>query len=209
MKALPTLLSTNPIALILLVSNYPFLINAEISPILSRPAPTQTEFRFRPRSTASPLPIHTHIDALRQNLHTNTVLHLRGGGTSDSSRSFLNYGTNKQPSSFQQSSSQSQYYRPNNNNNNVQVTDVTDEIRQQEREETKEVIDAFLTRESRNSFIVRVYSILTVQLVLVALSVLAFGRYPSMSYFLMTRGKIGEYYSTVCTCRMVYDVICR
>jgi len=199
MKVLPTLLSSIPIALILLlVSNYPYLIHAEISPIPSRPTPTQTAaFRFRPRSTASPLPIHTHIDVLRPHLHTTTILHLRGGGTSDSSRSFLNYGTNKQqPSSFQQSSSQSQFqsYRPNNHNhhNNVQVTDVTDEMKEQEREETKEVIDAFLTRESRNSFIVRVYSILTVQLILVALSVLAFGRYPSLSYWMMTRGKIGE-----------------
>ncbi len=89
------------------------------------------------------------------------------------------------------------------------MTDVTDEIKEQEREETKEVIDAFLTRESRNSFIVRVYSILTVQLVLVALSVLAFGRYPSLSYWMMTRGKIGEYYvylNVYCVC--MYVVVC-
>ena len=67
---------------------------------------------------------------------------------------------------------------------------MTNEIKDQEREETKEVIDAFLTRDSRNSFIVRVYAILTAQLLLVALSILAFGRYPALGIWMMTKGKV-------------------
>ena len=43
---------------------------------------------------------------------------------------------------------------------------------------TKDVIDAFLTRDSRNSFIARVYAILSVQLVIAVLSCLLFGLHP-------------------------------
>jgi FtsH-binding integral membrane protein len=79
------------------------------------------------------------------------------------------------------------------------VTDVTDELKNEERERTKEEIDSFLTRESRNSFIVRVYSILTVQLLLVALSVLLFGRYPMLGGWMLTKGSFGKY---VCVCHV-------
>jgi len=74
----------------------------------------------------------------------------------------------------------------------VTVTDVTDDWKSEEREETKEVINSFLTRESRNTFIVRVYSILTVQLLLVALSVLLFGKYPMLNRWMLTGGKFGK-----------------
>jgi FtsH-binding integral membrane protein len=138
------------------------------------------------------LTIHlTKADASNQfgisHINFPSLLRLRGG--SDQSRGFLSFGANpshsqnKQPTSFQQSQSQSY-------NENVQVTDVTNEIKDQEREETKEVIDAFLTRDSRNSFIVRVYAILTAQLLLVALSILAFGRYPALGIWMMTKGKV-------------------
>lgn len=71
----------------------------------------------------------------------------------------------------------------------VIVTDVTDELRDIEREGTKEIIDSFLTRDARNSFIVRVYAILTGQLSLVGISVLLFGRYPLLSRWMLFRGR--------------------
>lgn len=46
---------------------------------------------------------------------------------------------------------------------------------------TREMIDAFLTRDSRNSFIARVYSILAVQLVVTAISCFLFGLNPTLS----------------------------
>mmetsp|Transcript_3161 Transcript_3161/g.5878 ORF Transcript_3161/g.5878 Transcript_3161/m.5878 type:complete len:392 (+) Transcript_3161:68-1243(+) len=85
-----------------------------------------------------------------------------------------------------QSSSASSYYRTGGEAGIATVTDVTDEIKDQQREKTKDAINAFLTRESRNSFIVKVYAILTGQLVLVALSALLFGRYPALGRWMMT-----------------------
>lgn len=44
-----------------------------------------------------------------------------------------------------------------------------------DREATKDVVDSFLTRDSRNSFIARVYAILAVQLAVTAASIFIFG----------------------------------
>ena len=46
---------------------------------------------------------------------------------------------------------------------------------------TKEVIDSFLTRDSRNSFIARVYAILSAQLAVTTLSCILFGLHPGLS----------------------------
>ena len=51
----------------------------------------------------------------------------------------------------------------------------------EQEEDVKEVIDAFLTRDSRNSFIARVYGILSVQLGFTALVCLLFGTYPPLT----------------------------
>eukprot|EP00531_Pseudo-nitzschia_arenysensis_P015528 CAMPEP_0116147878 /NCGR_PEP_ID=MMETSP0329-20121206/18016_1 /TAXON_ID=697910 /ORGANISM="Pseudo-nitzschia arenysensis, Strain B593" /LENGTH=351 /DNA_ID=CAMNT_0003643889 /DNA_START=219 /DNA_END=1277 /DNA_ORIENTATION=- len=50
-----------------------------------------------------------------------------------------------------------------------------------EKEEVKEVIDSFLTRDSRNSFISRVYGILSIQLAFTALVCLLFGTWPPLT----------------------------
>lgn len=52
---------------------------------------------------------------------------------------------------------------------------------QAEEEDVKEVIDAFLTRDSRNSFISRVYGILSAQLAFTALVCLLFGTYEPLT----------------------------
>jgi FtsH-binding integral membrane protein len=62
---------------------------------------------------------------------------------------------------------------------------------QDEREQTKEVMEAFLTRDSRNSFIARVYAILAGQLVVTALSVVMFGVNPGLGNW-MRRPGIGS-----------------
>ena len=162
-----------------------------------------------PAVHAKPLSLsyHHHHHHQHNHQHPTTSLDrlrgLRGGAGIDNSRGLSSFGTKRQPSSFSSSSTSttsSTFRNPNpntnpnsNSNSNIQVTDVTNEMKSSEREETKEAIDAFLSREDRNSFITRVYSILTVQLLMVAASVLAFGRYPSMTVFMMTKGKFGEY----------------
>jgi len=55
-------------------------------------------------------------------------------------------------------------------------------------QETKEVIDAFLTRDSRNTFIARVYAILSVQLLVTALTICVFGFNPSLGAWMRQAG---------------------
>lgn len=55
--------------------------------------------------------------------------------------------------------------------------------------ETKETIDSFLTRENRNTFIARVYLILTGQLAVTSLSVVIFGTKPQLSSWVLDRGQ--------------------
>ncbi len=96
-----------------------------------------------------------HSDVSHHGLKTLTI---RGGiQPSNASRNYWSTSTH-QPTSFQQSQKDAA---------RVTVTDVTDELREEERQATKEEIDSFLTRESRNTFIARVYGILTIQLALV------------------------------------------
>ncbi|CAJ1969410.1 unnamed protein product [Cylindrotheca closterium] len=60
---------------------------------------------------------------------------------------------------------------------------------------TKEIIDSFLTRDSRTTFIARVYAILGVQLIVTALSCAIFGTHPFLSS-LPARIASGEYQGT-------------
>jgi FtsH-binding integral membrane protein len=53
-------------------------------------------------------------------------------------------------------------------------------VDQADREDTKDLIDAFLTRDSRNKFIARVYTILSGQLLVTASSIFAFGMFPDL-----------------------------
>jgi FtsH-binding integral membrane protein len=57
----------------------------------------------------------------------------------------------------------------------------TSSDREVTKEETKEVMDAFLTRDSRQTFIARVYAILSCQLAFTALSVVLFGTQPALT----------------------------
>lgn len=54
------------------------------------------------------------------------------------------------------------------------------------------MIDAFLTRDSRNSFIARVYGILSVQLVFTALVCLLFGTYPPLTNIFILNSLTGQ-----------------
>lgn len=57
----------------------------------------------------------------------------------------------------------------------TQETDNIQEVLPDDKESVKEIIDSFLTRDSRNTFIARVYAILTGQLVFTALVCILFG----------------------------------
>jgi hypothetical protein len=71
------------------------------------------------------------------------------------------------------------------------ITKDLDEDRDRDTLSTKEVIDAFLTRDSRNTFIARVYGILSGQLIVTAISVLAFGLNPSLGMWMKDAGSFG------------------
>jgi len=59
-------------------------------------------------------------------------------------------------------------------------------------EEVREAIDSFLTRDSRNSFIARVYGILSVQLGFTALVCLLFGTYPPLTNIMRVNPYTGQ-----------------
>ena len=134
---------------------------------------------------------------------TSKTLGIRGGiqpSSPDNARGFWST-TPKQPTSFQkqsqsyQSSKYQQRPQTQQQQPQVTVTDVTEQSRNEDLESTKEEIDSFLTRESRNSFIARVYAILTAQLLLTALSIFAFARYPRIAPWVFSKGMVGEFNS--------------
>lgn len=59
-----------------------------------------------------------------------------------------------------------------------------------EREQVKEEINAFLTRDSRNTFIARVYAILAGQLSFVSLAIFAFMKFPQLQQWMLLKGRI-------------------
>jgi FtsH-binding integral membrane protein len=60
---------------------------------------------------------------------------------------------------------------------------------------TKETIDAFLTRDSRNTFIARVYAILSTQLVFTAMVITFFGLNPGISKWMRDAGRLVPFLS--------------
>jgi len=59
----------------------------------------------------------------------------------------------------------------------------------------KEEIEDFLTRDSRQSFIARVYALLGAQLAFTALVVFAFGRNPDLTIWMLSKGRIVPFLS--------------
>lgn len=122
-------------------------------------------------------------------ISSNFILHgIRGGAqpSNTNARTFWNTNANKNNNSNSYNYRQAQ-------EDTFSVTDVTDELKEEERSVTKEAIDSFLTRESRNSFIARVYMILSVQLTMVVGSILMFAKFPNISRFFITKGRLGTY----------------
>jgi len=116
-----------------------------------------------------------------KNEYDKIYYNLRGG----------NINSNTQPpSSTFWSTKTSRQNPPKSSYGNIKVTDVTQDIKEQEMEETKDEIDKFLTRDSRVSFISRVYAILTGQLVILSLSILAFAKNPKLSFWIMSKGRV-------------------
>lgn len=133
------------------------------------------------------------IEGRPSNYNSSAFLHrrssvlqnLRAGSQTPNSRSFW---SNTQSPPQNPTSFQKQQFR----DEEVKVTDVTNELKDDEREVTKEAIDSFLTRDNRNSFISRVYMILSGQLLMVAASIFLFAKYPIMTRFMLTRGRFGK-----------------
>jgi len=63
-------------------------------------------------------------------------------------------------------------------------------LEEREREETKEAIDAFLTRDSRNTFIARTYGILAIQLLVTLIPILIIGLNPGVASWARQGGGI-------------------
>jgi len=74
---------------------------------------------------------------------------------------------------------------------------VQDLSQQEQQEQTKEAIDAFLTRDSRNTFVARVYGILSLQLLVTMATVIFFGLNPNIPLWFVINplGKIFYYAS--------------
>lgn len=61
----------------------------------------------------------------------------------------------------------------------------------QQKQDAKEVMDAFLTRDSRTSFISRVYAILATQLTVTSLVIFWFGTHPGVAQWMRRPGSFG------------------
>lgn len=113
----------------------------------------------------------------------------RGGGSGDTPPSSTFWSTRTtppKPNNTQYPFSSSSQPQPRR----VRVTDVTQQYEDQKRDDTKEQINAFLTRDNRNQFITRVYAILSGQLLITLASIFGFTKVPALSYWMMTRGQI-------------------
>jgi len=144
------------------------IVNASLSnyPIRQQSVP----LAFFPRSTIS------------QNIQSIVFTKSLRGGSSNSgnSRALTAFGSRLQEGKAQSKSSST----------DITVTDVTREEQNKSQQETKDVIDAFLPRDNRNTFIARVYAILTGQLLVTALSVLVFSKFPGLGSWMSLKGKV-------------------
>ena len=96
------------------------------------------------------------------------------------------FGSRQRKSS---STTSTRYKQQPNNNNKMNKT----LQRHHSKAATKEMIDAFLTRDSRNTFISRVYAILSVQLLFTAGVCLLFGLYPPLTNISAINPATGQY----------------
>jgi len=196
----PALISTLLLFVVVsLLSNHEVVVvSARKSVVVSSSAPyysdgVHLDFHRRKPKTKKDGFLSSSISSLSLSLSSPTSLSSissiiqisRGGGTSDlpQSSTYWSTRTNTHPSS---SSSQSQIHPTRR----VRVTDVTQEYQDQERVQTKEQINAFLTRDDRNKFITRVYAILSGQLLITVLSIFGFTKVPSLTYWMATKGRI-------------------
>ncbi len=128
------------------------------------------------RSKISPLPLfglrHRLGEPQRRPEPSTLLLQLRGGGTpifrptpSKSTNPFRKTQESTQPTKSKQQQG----------------------VEEKEQEDVKDMIDTFLTRDSRNSFIARVYGILSAQLAFTALVCLLFGTYKPLNIYYNVR----------------------
>ena len=138
-------------------------------------------------------PIVPHV----RSLHIHRFNQINRGGDAKIPNSSTYWSTpRKSTNPFQRGSNSTPSQRQNyhqwqqQNNNEITVTDVTDELKAQNKQESKEAMSAILTRDNRNTFIARVYTILSAQLLITALSSLLFAKHPNMTYWILSKGKI-------------------
>ena len=145
---------------------------------------------------------NTHNNPVQLRSNQRLPLHLHHlrirGGSYDSSKSW-SWGANpirQRPSSssFNQQQQRQQQQQQQQQPVYPIVEDITDQEEQQyQTQSTKDAIDSFLVRGNRNSFITRVYAILTTQLLFTALTVLYFATHRHIPIWMATQGRmIGE-----------------
>jgi hypothetical protein len=122
--------------------------------------------------------------------HTSSTSFLRinrGGGDLPNSSTFWSTRTNSPTSTSTSTTNSSRQ----NHQNVIKVTDVTNEIKDEKMGEAKEQINnSFaLSRDDRNTFIARVYTILTTQLLVTVLSIFLFANNPKLQYWMLSKGK--------------------
>ena len=136
--------------------------------------------------------------------HTKTLLNLRGGSNNAP-------GSNIISSRFSTTTS-SRYSNSKTVQNNQNNYPIVEEISNEENN-AKEVINSFLSRENRNSFIIKVYSILTVQLLVTCLFIFGFHSFSNVSYWMMTKGRfiplLSLFMSSICCTIMTTSVRAR
>jgi len=117
-------------------------------------------------------------------LHTQW-LSIRGG--SDTSRPIWTFGSKPtHPQQYQQSQRQ---YQQQSSPYPI-VEDVTNEENQKQSQVAKEMVDSFLSRDNRQSFITRVYAILTTQLLVTAGVVLYMASHRNIAHWMAFEGRM-------------------
>ena len=144
---------------------------------------------------------HQSLFGLRRhpNRHAKTTVllqQLRGGSSLGGGRSASSFRPTptKNTNPFRKTKEST---KPSFRSTTVDVKDDTKSSTAQDQqrdgeEDVKEVIDSFLTRDSRNSFIARVYGILSVQLAFTALVCLLFGTWPPLTNIYNLRSVTGK-----------------
>ena len=114
-------------------------------------------------------------------IHSLLLWNLRGGSTSTTWKNSSPLGSRtaprlqRTPAQQQQSSAFKQHHKQEEG----------------QKQDAKEVMDAFLTRDSRTSFISRVYAILATQLTVTSLVIFWFGTHPDVAQWMRRPGSFG------------------